>query len=350
MKHTQFLATIVFMLLFSVSAFGQEKDYKYEREWFGTTGAGMNFGFTHLGGHTLPEDRNLSKLGAGTAIDASFGRRFSDYFGMRLGYHGMDIADRYTRYGAYHYHYGHADAILMRSKYIMPYLHAGYLMAGENLRTEPGRAAGGAGVMIPIHLTRRISIVPDIKLTLFDGSVLKSSRKVAGNLSASISVGINLASPRVKPQKEVEYIVSPPDTVIMHQVDTVVVTEKVVDTVFVNMSEYFTERIGGVTLFDFDRYNLRPEAFPVLNEIAQWLLDHPERTILIEGWTDPRGTDAYNKVLSQNRAESVAYYLIKAGIAPQRVTALGRGKGNFNIGNTTEEIHQQNRRTVITIR
>ena len=41
MKHTQFLATIVFMLLFSVSAFGQEKDYKYEREWFGTTGAAV---------------------------------------------------------------------------------------------------------------------------------------------------------------------------------------------------------------------------------------------------------------------------------------------------------------------
>lgn len=347
---TRFLAIIALTLLCSASAIGQEKDYKYEREWFGTMGAGMNFGVTQWSGKILPADRSLSGMGAGTALDASFGRRFSDFFGMRVGYHGLDISDGYTRYGAYNYHYGHADAILMRSKYVMPYLHAGYLMAGQNLRAEKGRAAGGAGVMVPIHLTRRISIVPDIKLTLFDGSALRAARKVAGNVSVSIGVGINLASPRAKVKKEVEYIVSPPDTVIMHQVDTVVVKERVVDTVYVGISEHFTERIAGVTLFDFDRYNLRSEAFPVLDEIAQWLRENPERTMLIEGYTDQRGTDAYNKVLSQNRAEAVRNYLVKAGIAPHRITALGRGKGDFKIGHTTEEVHQQNRRTVITVK
>lgn len=332
--------------LFIFSASGQEI---YENKWFGGAGGGMNFGLEGA----VQQDRNFSKLGAGTAIDAWIGKRFSDWIGVKAGYQGLDISDRYTRYGAYHYHYAHADLMMMRNKHVMPYLHGGYLRAGQ---PHEGMAAGGVGIMAPIHLGKSaISIVPDLKLTLFNGKVLQHGKKVAGNLSGTIGVAFNLARPRVKKQEPVIYvpvvdtvvIVPPADTVYVPVVDTVYVP--VVDTLQ-KISEEFTARIAGITLFDFDRFNLRNEAFPVLNDIATWLKDNPERTVLIEGYTDHRGSDAYNKVLSQRRADAVKNYLVKAGIDAARIEAIGHGKGDFKQGKTAEEIHQQNRRVVITVR
>ena len=190
----------------------------------------------------------------------------------------------------------------------------------------------------------------------YSSSAYIGDKGLAANVSGNVGLAINLARPRAKKKAEPVYVAPEPEPQPEPQPEPVVVPEPVPEPEpepvidLVQKSEEFTARIAGVTLFDFDRYNLRSEAFPVLDEIAQWLRENPERTMLIEGYTDQRGTDAYNKVLSQNRAEAVRNYLVKAGIAPHRITALGRGKGDFKIGHTTEEVHQQNRRTVITVK
>ena len=66
-------------------------------------------------------------------------------------------------------------------------------------------------------------------------------------------------------------------------------------------------------------------------------------TVTLEGWTDSIGTDAYNKGLSQRRADAVKNYLIKQGIPAQNLLAVGMGK-SFKYDNSTAEGRYLNRR------
>ena len=290
--------------------------------------------------------REISHLGAGTAIDAWVGKRFNDWFGLRAGYQGLNISKRYVEYGQYPFNYIHADAMLMYNRFVMPYVHAGFA------KLDKGTPAGGIGVMIPIHLSKTVSIVPDIKVTAYSDKAYNSGDKgLAANLSGAVGLAVNLAKPRAKKVEPV-YVAPEPEPQPEPQPEPVIVPEPEPEPVIdlVQKSEEFTSKIAGITLFDFDKFNLRAEAFPVLDEIAAWMQENPERNALIEGYTDKRGTDAYNLVLSQRRAESVLNYLVGKGVDKARLTAEGHGKGQFTEGNTQEEVYQQNRRVVITLK
>lgn len=334
MKYRKLLIVLLAVCC-CLSAFGQEK---YENRWFGGAGAGMNFG-TDGFDRSL---REISHLGAGTAIDAWVGKRFNDWFGLRAGYQGLSISKRYVEYGQYPYSYIHADAILMYNRHIMPYLHAGFA------KIDNGSLAGGIGVMVPIHLSKTLSIVPDIKITACSDKAYKGDKGLAANISGTVGLAINLARPRAR--KEEPVYVAPEPQPEPKPAPVVVPEPEPEPEIFVRKSEEFTAKIAGITFFDFDRYYLRAEAFPVLNEIAAWLRENPERTVLIEGYADDRGSDAYNLILSQRRAESVLNYLFERGIAKSRMTAEGHGKGKFTEGHTLAEIRQQNRRVVITLK
>ena len=78
--------------------------------------------------------------------------------------------------------------------------------------------------------------------------------------------------------------------------------------------------------YDFDKATLRPESTTALNELIQLLNDNPTVTIELSAHTDMVGTDVYNESLSQRRAQSVVDYLVKGGIAQDRLTAKGPGK------------------------
>jgi outer membrane protein OmpA-like peptidoglycan-associated protein len=96
--------------------------------------------------------------------------------------------------------------------------------------------------------------------------------------------------------------------------------------------------------FDFDKYNIRPDAAAVLEEDAQYLRDNTNMTVMIEGYADIRGTPAYNLRLAQRRADSTKAYLVQLGIDPMRIqTSSGGETEKFGAG-TTEEAYQLNRR------
>lgn len=96
--------------------------------------------------------------------------------------------------------------------------------------------------------------------------------------------------------------------------------------------------------FDFDKYNIRPDAASVLEEDAQYLRDNTNMTVMIEGYADIRGTPAYNLRLAQRRADSTKAYLVQLGIDPMRIqTSSGGETEKFGAG-TTEEAYQLNRR------
>ncbi|MCS7296838.1 MAG: OmpA family protein [Bacteroidia bacterium] len=78
--------------------------------------------------------------------------------------------------------------------------------------------------------------------------------------------------------------------------------------------------------FDFDKYDIRPDAATELDRLAVLLQNNPFLRILIGAHTDTNGSEKYNLVLSENRAKSVVKYLTEKGINPQRLTAIGYGE------------------------
>lgn len=101
--------------------------------------------------------------------------------------------------------------------------------------------------------------------------------------------------------------------------------------------------------FDYNKATLRPESQVELDRLIKLLNDVPSMKIEIGGHTDKRGDDDYNQKLSQNRSQSVVDFLVGKGISRDRLTAMGYGETKPVTSGTTEEDHQQNRRTEFKI-
>ncbi|TKC65226.1 flagellar motor protein MotB [Pedobacter hiemivivus] len=112
-------------------------------------------------------------------------------------------------------------------------------------------------------------------------------------------------------------------------------------------------RINNI-LYDFDKWTIRPDAYAELDKLVQVLKSNPTLWIELGSHTDSRGGVAYNRKLSQRRAESVVNYLKGRGIEPHRLKAIGYGQSRLlnkcSVGVAcTEAEHQLNRRTEFTI-
>ncbi|MGB9824152.1 MAG: DUF5723 family protein [Candidatus Hydrothermia bacterium] len=103
--------------------------------------------------------------------------------------------------------------------------------------------------------------------------------------------------------------------------------------------------------FEFNKADIKPESYPVLDSIALFLKEYPNVKVEIGGHTDSRGSDAYNLKLSQARAEAVREYLIKVhNISPERLIAKGYGERRLVVyPEKSEEDYQMNRRVEFTI-
>ena len=98
--------------------------------------------------------------------------------------------------------------------------------------------------------------------------------------------------------------------------------------------------------YDYNKYNIRPDAAIRLDTLVQTLVDNPKIDIELSSHTDQRGKDAYNMKLSQQRAEAAVTYIVSKGIAKSRITAKGYGETRpIVLKPTTEEEYQRNRRT-----
>ena len=105
----------------------------------------------------------------------------------------------------------------------------------------------------------------------------------------------------------------------------------------------------GDVLFDFGKYDLRPEAREKLAKLSGIILAHPSLNLVIEGHTDNVGSDEVNQKLSEQRAESVRSYLIEQGLAQPNVKAQGFGKSTPVVDNSTPANRQKNRRVEIVV-
>ncbi|MEM1323460.1 MAG: OmpA family protein [Bacteroidota bacterium] len=106
--------------------------------------------------------------------------------------------------------------------------------------------------------------------------------------------------------------------------------------------------------YDFDKYNIRPDASIDLHHVVDLLKKYPSLEIELGSHTDCRGTHKYNRWLSSKRAKEARAFILSRGIARHRVTA--RGYGETVLRNEcadgvdcSEEKHQQNRRTEVKV-
>ena len=98
--------------------------------------------------------------------------------------------------------------------------------------------------------------------------------------------------------------------------------------------------------FAFDSYALDDKAKGILDEAAVIIKENPGKRVVLHGWTDSKGSDAYNAKLSRNRAQSVKNYLATQGVPASRMSTIGHGK-SFKYDNSTEEGAYLNRRTEV---
>jgi outer membrane protein OmpA-like peptidoglycan-associated protein len=105
----------------------------------------------------------------------------------------------------------------------------------------------------------------------------------------------------------------------------------------------------GDVLFATGRADLMSGATANLNKLAAFLDKYPDRTVVIEGYTDNVGSEQYNQGLSERRADSVKSYLAKQGVGMLRLSASGKGDSGAVGDNNSATGRQQNRRVEVVI-
>ncbi|EEZ89332.1 MULTISPECIES: OmpA family protein [Vibrio] len=127
-----------------------------------------------------------------------------------------------------------------------------------------------------------------------------------------------------------------------------VVTEEVMEEEPVMMTKTHKEEYGTGT-FEFDSATLTDSVSERLDNFVNFLNEYPQAQVEITGYTDSSGPAAYNQKLSERRAQSVADYLIAAGIDADRFTVKGMGEENPVADNSTHEGREKNRRVEVVV-
>ena len=96
--------------------------------------------------------------------------------------------------------------------------------------------------------------------------------------------------------------------------------------------------------FDTNKYDIKGLYFSAIDEVASILERNPSLNIKIQGHTDNKGSESFNKTLSENRAKAIVEYLVKKGVEADRLSASGFGPSNPVATNETREGRAKNRR------
>ena len=105
----------------------------------------------------------------------------------------------------------------------------------------------------------------------------------------------------------------------------------------------FVVNVGDRVYFDYDKYDVRADAQPVLSAQAAWLSRYPSVKVRIEGNADERGTREYNLALGGRRANSIKDFLTSHGVSADRIDTISYGKEMPIDGGNTEEAFAKNR-------
>jgi outer membrane protein OmpA-like peptidoglycan-associated protein len=105
----------------------------------------------------------------------------------------------------------------------------------------------------------------------------------------------------------------------------------------------------GDVLFATDRAELNANGMATVRKLAEIMMQNPDRTVMVEGFTDSTGSAAHNKDLSERRAASVAQALASLGVPRERIGTRGYGEAFPVASNDTASNRQLNRRVEIVL-
>jgi peptidoglycan-associated lipoprotein len=110
------------------------------------------------------------------------------------------------------------------------------------------------------------------------------------------------------------------------------------------MNEQIFEQNVKPAFFDYDSYEIRPDAQTVLAQDASFLAAHPTLKVVVGGYCDDRGSAEYNLALGENRANAAKQALVNGGVSPDRIRSVSYGKEKQFCTQADEACWQQNRR------
>ena len=106
--------------------------------------------------------------------------------------------------------------------------------------------------------------------------------------------------------------------------------------------------LSGGVLFESGKAEILPGAQDQLSRVAAYLKNSP-RPVVIEGYTDSRGSSSANQSLSERRAQAVSAFLTSQGVPADRVRAVGKGESSPIASNASASGRAQNRRVQIVL-
>ena len=158
------------------------------------------------------------------------------------------------------------------------------------------------------------------------------NRNTGAAVGAVVGAGVGAAIGRRMDQQQKE----------LQQIEGVEVTRTAEDELNVSLRND--------VLFDFNSSRLRAESRQSLNDMSEVFERYTDTTIVVEGHADSIGSDSYNQTLSEERAQTVADYIIGQGVRSSRVVARGFGETRPKTSNDTAEGRQLNRRVEIHVK
>jgi OmpA-OmpF porin, OOP family len=202
----------------------------------------------------------------------------------------------------------------------------------DNLKASVGAPSGFVGAVVPAlgelsRLSTGTLVVSDREVKLSGDALYDAAaNQIRGGLAKDFPQGFQLkADISVKPPS------APVDATVCQQL--------------------FSELLAkGKIRFESGRADIVPDSAGLLDRLIETALRCPTANIEIAGHTDADGDDASNKTLSEKRAQSVADYLVKAGLPADRFTAVGYGSAQPVAANDTDEGKAQNRRIEFMVR
>jgi OOP family OmpA-OmpF porin len=102
-------------------------------------------------------------------------------------------------------------------------------------------------------------------------------------------------------------------------------------------------------LFGADKASMTAESKQSLAPVVTALKGNPAQRVVLEGYSDSKGSDSYNQKISQKRSDAVKIFLVQSGVKPERISSRGLGEANPVATNATEDGRRRNRRVEVMI-